>query len=77
MALLDGAPNKKNYKAYHVKTVSDGDDYGAMFEVLSRRFKRGRDAKAEEPEIIDQEASPEAEPGTPEPTPDPESQGEP
>jgi excinuclease ABC subunit C len=40
--LTDGLPDKKLYKAYHVKTVSDGDDYGAMYEVLSRRFARGQ-----------------------------------
>lgn len=44
VALKDGAPYKKNYKAYRVRTVSDGDDYAAMFEVLSRRFRRGKDA---------------------------------
>lgn len=41
VAFKDGAPDKKRYKLYKVKTVADGDDYGAMYEVLSRRFKRG------------------------------------
>lgn len=41
VAFKDGAPDKKRYKLYKVKTVEDGDDYGAMYEVLSRRFKRG------------------------------------
>ena len=41
VAFKDGAPDKKRYKLYKVKTVQDGDDYGAMYEVLSRRFKRG------------------------------------
>ncbi len=45
VALLNGTPNKKNYKIYRVKSVSDGDDYQAMFEVLGRRFKRGLEAK--------------------------------
>jgi len=44
VAFKDGAPDKKRYKLYKVKTVEDGDDYGAMYEVLSRRFKRGAEA---------------------------------
>ncbi|MFK7999376.1 MAG: excinuclease ABC subunit UvrC [Polyangiales bacterium] len=43
VALRDGAPDKKRYRTYHVKRVRGGDDYGAMYEVLSRRFRRGRD----------------------------------
>lgn len=39
--LTDGLPDKKNYKSYHVRSVSDGDDYRAMYEVLTRRFGRG------------------------------------
>lgn len=55
VALLNGMPDKKRYRTYKVKTVGEGDDYRAMFEVLSRRFRRGRDAQvaaaAAEPEI--------------------------
>jgi excinuclease ABC subunit C len=40
VALRDGVPDKKRYRTFHVKGVSGGDDYGAMREVLSRRFKR-------------------------------------
>ncbi|HEX3852320.1 MAG TPA: helix-hairpin-helix domain-containing protein, partial [Polyangiaceae bacterium] len=43
VALLNGLPDKKKYRTYKVRTVGDGDDYRAMFEVLSRRFRRGRD----------------------------------
>ncbi|MFO0592385.1 MAG: excinuclease ABC subunit UvrC [Polyangiaceae bacterium] len=49
VSVLDGLPDKKRYKSYNVKTVSEGDDYGAMYEVLARRFRRGKaasDAKA-------------------------------
>ncbi|MBK9000057.1 MAG: excinuclease ABC subunit UvrC [Myxococcales bacterium] len=45
VALRDGVPDKKRYRTYHVKGVSDGDDYGAMYEVLARRFRRGRAAE--------------------------------
>lgn len=41
--LHDGAPLKEGYRSFRVKTVSGGDDYGAMYEVLTRRLRRGRD----------------------------------
>ncbi|MDB4985166.1 MAG: Excinuclease subunit, partial [Myxococcaceae bacterium] len=44
VALFDAQPDRKRYKSFHVKRVSGGDDYSAMYEVLSRRFRRGRDA---------------------------------
>jgi excinuclease ABC subunit C len=46
VSFYDGAPDKKRYKLYNVKTVADGDDYGAMYEVLSRRFRRAMDSDA-------------------------------
>lgn len=42
VALRDGAPDRARYRSFHVREVSGGDDYGAMREVLSRRFRRGR-----------------------------------
>ncbi len=42
VALLDGVPDKKRYRSFNVTTTSGGDDYGAMYEVLSRRFRRGK-----------------------------------
>lgn len=56
VALKNGAPDKRNYKVYKVRSVSDGDDYQAMFEVLSRRFKRGVEAREDEAEIQAPEA---------------------
>lgn len=46
VALLDGQPDKKRYRSFHVKSVADGDDYAAMYEVLARRFRRGKAARA-------------------------------
>jgi excinuclease ABC subunit C len=43
VCLENGAPNKKRYKTFNVKSTNEGDDYAAMYEVLSRRFRRGRD----------------------------------
>lgn len=42
--LRDGAPDKRGYKAYRVRSAAPGDDYAAMYEVLSRRFGRGQGA---------------------------------
>lgn len=46
VVLKDGVPDKRGYKSYRVRTVGEGDDYGAMFEVLGRRFRRGLAARA-------------------------------
>lgn len=43
VALERAQPDKKRYRSFHVKRVSGGDDYSAMYEVLARRFRRGRD----------------------------------
>lgn len=50
VALKDGVPNKRDYRSYRVQTAAAGDDYGAIYEVLSRRFVRGRRAEASEGE---------------------------
>ena len=51
VALLNGKPDKKRYRTYHVKSAGPGDDYQALYEVLRRRFQRGlaaaEEAKAE------------------------------
>jgi excinuclease ABC subunit C len=44
VALTDGVPDKQRYRTYHVQSAPEGDDYAAMYEVLARRFRRGRDA---------------------------------
>ena len=45
VSLLDGVPNKPGYRGFHVRTEQSGDDYAAMYEVLSRRFRRGKNAE--------------------------------
>ncbi len=56
VSLKDGLPDKKRYKSYNVKSVAEGDDYGAMYEVLARRFRRGKAALGEktqeEPDVV-------------------------
>jgi excinuclease ABC subunit C len=49
VALENGKADKKRYRTYKVKTTSGGDDYGALREVLDRRFRRGRDARDPSP----------------------------
>ena len=44
VALLNGKPDKKRYRTYNVRSAGPGDDYQAMYEVLRRRFQRGRAA---------------------------------
>jgi excinuclease ABC subunit C len=42
VALEGGAPARERYRSFRVKGVSGGDDYGAMYEVLLRRLRRGK-----------------------------------
>jgi excinuclease ABC subunit C len=42
VALQDGVPAKERYRSFRVKQVSGGDDYAAMYEVLVRRLRRGK-----------------------------------
>ncbi|MFO0556959.1 MAG: excinuclease ABC subunit UvrC [Polyangiales bacterium] len=46
VCLEDGAPKKKNYRSYHVREDTGGNDYAAMLEVLRRRFARGKAGEA-------------------------------
>ncbi|CAN5348225.1 excinuclease ABC subunit UvrC [soil metagenome] len=49
VAFLDGVPDKKRYRSFHVRAEATresqhgtaNDDYAAMYEVLARRFRRG------------------------------------
>src|SRR5688572_22265003 len=65
VALLDGQPDKKRYRSYIVRSAEAGDDYGAMFEVLSRRFRRGKMAKEGEAAAAVKAPAVEGEPASP------------
>ncbi|HET9956297.1 MAG TPA: excinuclease ABC subunit UvrC [Polyangiaceae bacterium] len=56
VALADGTPDKKRYRTYHVRGVAEGDDYGAIYQVLSRRFRRGLKAQDTSSEAEDETA---------------------
>lgn len=45
VCLRDGEPDKRRYKSFKVNVTDEGDDYAAIYEVLARRFRRGRIAK--------------------------------
>lgn len=47
VVFVQGAPRKSDYRRFNVQTVGN-DDYGAMKEVLTRRFERYREATAGE-----------------------------
>ncbi len=42
VAFRMGEPDKKGYRSFHVRGVTPGDDYSAIHQVLSRRFKRSQ-----------------------------------
>ena len=41
VTFVDGAPEKKLYRRYKLKTVTSNDDFASMKEVLDRRIARG------------------------------------
>ncbi len=43
IAFTDGQPDKNRYRKYKVKTVETPDDYATMYEVLTRRYQRGKE----------------------------------
>ncbi|MDW8362606.1 MAG: excinuclease ABC subunit UvrC [Myxococcales bacterium] len=45
VALRDGAPDRARYRTFRIRTSREGDDYGAMREVLGRRLRRARAAQ--------------------------------
>jgi excinuclease ABC subunit C len=57
VALLNGQPDKKRYRTYIVRGGGEGDDYQALFEVLSRRFRRGKAARGITSDLPSEEAS--------------------
>ncbi|MFT3842620.1 MAG: excinuclease ABC subunit UvrC [Myxococcaceae bacterium] len=51
VAMTEGELDKNRYRRFHVKTVHGNDDFASMYEVLSRRLKRGA-ADADLPDLI-------------------------
>jgi len=48
----DGKPDKSNYRKFKIKTVDGQDDFAAMHEVVSRRYKRLLTEKLAMPDLV-------------------------
>jgi excinuclease ABC subunit C len=51
VAMTDGQLDKDRYRRYRITTVAVGDDYAALYEVASRRLKRGM-AQGDLPDLL-------------------------
>jgi excinuclease ABC subunit C len=47
VVFIDGKPEKSRYRTYKIQRGDGPDDFAAMYEVLSRRFRRAREAARE------------------------------
>jgi excinuclease ABC subunit C len=52
-----GAPKKSDYRRFTVRSVAPGDDYGAMAEVLSRRYQQWQRQSERSPYDADRDPS--------------------
>ena len=43
VAFVDGKPDKERYRRFKIKTVRGADDYAMISEVLTRRYKTGKE----------------------------------
>ena len=48
----DGKPDKSNYRRFKIKTVAGQDDFAAMHEAVTRRYKRLLDEKTAMPDLV-------------------------
>jgi len=48
----DGAPSKKDYRHFNIKTVVGADDFSSMKEVLNRRYTRLLNEGVELPQLV-------------------------
>jgi len=48
----NGKPSKKDYRHYHIKTVTGPDDFASMKEIISRRYRRLLEEKSSLPQLI-------------------------
>ena len=52
VCFIDARPKKREYRKFNIKTVSGIDDFAAIREVVSRRYKRVKDEKGPLPGLI-------------------------
>jgi excinuclease ABC subunit C len=48
----DGKPKKSDYRKFKIKTVGKNDDFAAMREAVTRRYKRLKEEGAELPDLV-------------------------
>jgi len=48
----NGKPSKKDYRHFNIKTVEGPDDFASMAEIITRRYQRLLDEKADLPQLI-------------------------
>lgn len=47
-----GKPSKKDYRLYHIRSVSGPDDYTSLHEVITRRYSRVLEEQGDLPDLI-------------------------
>lgn len=52
VVFIDGKPSKKDYRKFKIKTAAKHDDYGAMREVIRRRYTRALKENLPLPDLI-------------------------
>ncbi|MEX0884266.1 MAG: excinuclease ABC subunit UvrC, partial [Cyclobacteriaceae bacterium] len=52
VCFLNGKPAKKEYRHYHIKTVTGANDFASMEEVVGRRYKRLMEESKPLPKLI-------------------------
>ncbi|HQB10546.1 MAG TPA: helix-hairpin-helix domain-containing protein [bacterium] len=48
----NGKPSRKDYRLYNIKSGAGGDDYGSMYEVLTRRWRRALEETGPLPDLV-------------------------
>jgi excinuclease ABC subunit C len=48
----DAKPDKKNYRKFKIKTFKGQDDFAAVHEVVTRRYKRQLEEKSQLPDLV-------------------------